>query len=68
MATVPRHKRNNPDQLLMSELVDLKSRVSALEESNRWIVDSLKSLDRKVWGVLAGVMVLILLTIAALLV
>jgi hypothetical protein len=63
---MPDRRRDPSPELLAGEVAGLRERVATLEESNKWIVSTLKSLDKKVWMILSGIIVSILLTLFSL--
>ncbi len=64
MAKARKAEENDP---LIDGIEELTVRVTALEANQKWIIEKLKDLDQKVWYILSGIIISILLAILHLL-
>lgn len=55
-----RKRRNNPDP---DFIIDLTAKVSRLETDICWIKKKLATLDKRIWYILSGIIITILITI-----
>ncbi len=61
MAKAKKTKEENDP--LIDGLEELTVRVATLEANQKWIIEKLKDLDQKVWYILSGVIISVLLAI-----